>query len=189
MPRMPNMKYIDFPVEKLVPQPGTLTWLCEFEGDPVTEAALEFPVPHQPIAGDEEYEAIIDADRGTNLTVEFPIPHMSEAELDGFQFTATGEASQKFGGSIYLQSRHHGIDVRSASFQKTDDGILSVTVNCRLFFTHEGLSGGENIEYADVDWTFSAPLSVQERVHNFRAGKRPSLLGNITSRLGLPKGQ
>ncbi|MBV7259942.1 hypothetical protein [Erythrobacter crassostreae] len=178
MTHLDGYEDIPFPFEKLSPQEGELTWIKEFEDSLIEGAVLEFPILHAELPGDLTDWTIIDRDRGTTLSLEATLPFRTAEDLAGSEFRPERENLEAFTGSVYLGDRHHLIDLHRIAFEKSGEGLI-VTCDCLVALTNEGLGAGDDIEYDDTEWSFSAPLSVKEQIHNYRAGKSPTIAGRV----------
>ncbi|MCK0128436.1 hypothetical protein [Erythrobacter sp. F6033] len=178
MPQLDGYEYVPFPFDALSPQSGELTWIKEFEDSPVEGAVIEFPIPYAALPGDTEHWSSIDPERGTTLTLEAPLPLLPTSKLAGSAFNAEDGNPEAFSGSVYLGDRHHPIDLYNLAFADTRSG-LTLTVHCLVLFTFEGISAGDDVEYDDTEWKFSAPITVRNDAHNYREGPSPSAFRRI----------
>lgn len=184
MPKLKGLDYIPFPFEKLCPQPGTLTWLREFEDSPIEGFVLEFPIPPVVLFGDDEDEDYRAIDQTVTLTLEAKSPHLPWEALVGTEIVNADLKSSDFGGSIYLGWRHHGIELRRVNFRGCANGSLTADIDCRVCFTDEGLAAGEGLEFDDSEWRFSAPVVVQERIQSYRTRDTRPILRRMFDAVG-----
>jgi hypothetical protein len=158
--------YIDFPVDALEVETGTLTWIAEYQGDPVSMAAIEVPVKYftlpQFSESDDEFS---DPHHGTTLHIELAMPQQPLSSLANFTYEPDNSCEGKSGGSIYLQQRHHGVEVKRVQFGTPNGSTIPITANLDLIFSDSGLFAGENVEFYNADWTFHTVVETQDRVH------------------------
>lgn len=185
MPKLEGIIYRPFPFELLKPQTGVLTWMLGYDDTPVKGLVLEFPIPEVALPGDDLDEGYTAMEGPTRLQIEAPILFDSMEGLDGAECQVQVPNPPDFGGSIYLGWRHHGIDLRRLRLHSRDGNRLIADVDCRVNFTYEGLDAGENAEFDDGDWQFSAYVVVQTPVQSYpdaqesrMTGDRPNLSGN-----------
>lgn len=85
--------------------------------------------------------------------IELPSTHLNELIGKSFAFPISPEDGY-INGSIYLESKHHPVDVTELSFPLARDGGLSVIVKGIYKFEHEGLCG-----LPDTPFTFGVRVS------------------------------
>lgn len=140
------MRKLPFPLELLVPQTGTLEF-NDFGG------SLDIPLePFElPYWGKVETRLLIDC---------LPLAKEELAGLPGrrLRFKAGGSDPEAPEGSVYIGHAHHPVDLLSIRFEQGAGGLLQVQISLLLAFDFEGLSAGDDCEYADTAWEIGVTL-------------------------------
>ena len=187
MPKLEGITYRPFPFELLKPQTGTLTWMLGYDDLPVKGLVLEFPIPEVALPGDDLDEGYAAMKGPTLMRIEAPILFTSIEGLDSAECQETVPNPPDFGGSIYLGWRHHGIDLRRLRLHSLNGNTLTADVDCRVFFTHEGLGADESAEFDDGDWQFSANVVVQAPIQSYPDEQESRMTGDCPTTSGNPQ--
>ncbi len=179
-----------FPFEKLSIQTGSLVWLKEFEDSPIEGAAIEFDLPFVHLHRNEDEWPVIDRYMGSTVSFEAPLPFLATKDLIGRVFGPSSDTVEEYHGSVYLGDRHQPIDLNGVVLTGSEQALVA-SVDCTVKFSRVGLQDEDDVDYSDTDWSFSAPLVVQSKIHNYRIGRSPSMLRRAfeaASRIFRPKG-
>lgn len=94
------------------------------------------------------------------------LPSQSPADWAGKRFEfPINPAGGAIEGSVYMGHHHHPVDVTAIGFGALDNGHIIARFQTRILFSFEGLSASEDSEYADAEWAFEIPLSLDRNPH------------------------
>jgi hypothetical protein len=139
------MKQVGFPLKKLSPENGRLSF-----NDFV--ASIEIPLkpfklPHY---GRVETSILLDC---------INLPSQDIGSLSGCSFEFPPNPAEGYvDGSIYIGHRHHPVDLLALSFGLANGNIVTAKLAVGFAFSSEGLAADEGAEYGDIGWLFETEL-------------------------------
>jgi len=141
------MDTVPFPVDVLKPIRGT----AKPDAD-----AIDIQIPFEPFA----LPAI--GEIRTKLWIESTELPRSVSALSCRRLALPSNPEPGYvDASMYIEHRHHIVDIHQIAFGERRADTLPATFTCTILFSVEGLTGGENIEYADTPWQFTCLIDFE----------------------------
>jgi len=131
-----------FPVELLKPNIGVMRQVSTAVGPNIT---IEVP-----FAAFELPELEEDGPISTSLRLEFVnLPTADPSKLTGKEYRfPLNPASGYIDASIYIDSKHHPVDVTLLRFGAPSDDAIRLEIELEFVFEHEGLE-----DFSNTKWT------------------------------------